>query len=167
MDNVLAGLSERLLFFQRKFKITSLQKHFCIFDIETIQLQVIQKITKGIKVSVETNYEGIHVRNDITHYAFSYFITIENQSLDIVQLVSRKWEIFDSLNNKEIVIGDGVVGQIPILEPQEKYTYRSNCFLESSVGSMKGYFNMINFTSKTQFKVHIPTFQLVVKEVLN
>jgi ApaG protein len=128
---------------------------------------VIQNTTQGIKVSVHTNYEGIHVRNEISHYAFSYFITIENQSPDIVQLISRKWEIFDSLNNKEIVIGHGVVGQLPIIEPQEKYTYRSNCFLESSIGSMKGYFNMINFTSKTQFKVHIPTFQLVVKEVLN
>ena len=128
---------------------------------------MIEKITKGIKISVRTNYEGIHVRNEISHYAFSYFITIENQSQDTVQLISRKWEIFDSLNNKEIVIGDGVVGQLPVLDPREKYTYRSNCFLESSMGSMKGYFNMINFTSKTQFKVQIPTFQLVVTEVLN
>lgn len=128
---------------------------------------MIEKITKGIKISVRTNYEGIHVRNEISHYAFSYFVTIENQSQDTVQLISRKWEIFDSLNNKEIVIGDGVVGQLPVLEPHEKYTYRSNCFLESSMGSMKGYFNMINFTSKTQFKVQIPTFQLVVTEVLN
>ena len=128
---------------------------------------MIQKITQGIKITVYTTYEGIHIRNEISNYTFSYFITIENQSPHIVQLVSRKWEIFDSLNNKEIVTGDGVVGQLPILEPREKYTYRSNCFLESSIGSMKGYFNMINFTSKTQFKVHIPTFQLVVKEVLN
>ncbi|WP_139958901.1 Co2+/Mg2+ efflux protein ApaG [Flavicella sediminum] len=128
---------------------------------------MVQKVTKGIKISVHTNYEGLHVRNENKLYAFSYFITIENQSSDIVQLISRKWEIFDSLNEKEIVIGDGVIGQIPILEPKETYTYRSNCFLDSSIGSMKGHFNMINFTSKTQFKVHIPTFQLTVNEVLN
>jgi len=128
---------------------------------------VIQKITKGIRISVHTNYEGRHYRNETVLYAFSYFITIENQSNDIVQLLSRQWEIFDSLNDKETVIGDGVVGQIPILEPKEKYTYRSNCFLDSSIGAMRGYFNMINFSSKRHFKVHIPTFQLIVSDVLN
>jgi ApaG protein len=128
---------------------------------------VIQKITKGIRISVHTNYEGRHYRNETVLYAFSYFITIENQSNDVVQLLSRQWEIFDSLNDKETVIGDGVVGQIPILEPKEKYTYRSNCFLDSSIGAMRGYFNMINFSSKRPFKVHIPTFQLIVSDVLN
>lgn len=128
---------------------------------------VVEKITKGIKVSVHTNYEGIQQHHENTHYAFSYFVTIENQTNDTVQLLSRQWEIFDSLNDNEIVIGDGVVGQIPILEPGEKYTYRSNSFLESSMGSMKGFFNMVNFTSKTHFKVQIPTFQLIVNEVLN
>mgnify|MGYP000226999369 CR=1 FL=1 len=128
---------------------------------------MVEKITKGIKISVLTNYEGVHSRNENTMYAFSYFITIENKSNDTVQLLSRKWEIFDSLNSKEIVIGDGVVGQIPILEPNEKYTYRSNCILDSKIGAMKGYFNMISFTSKTHFKVHIPTFQLIVSETLN
>lgn len=128
---------------------------------------MIEKITKGIKISVLTNYEGIHSRNEDTVYAFSYFITIENQSDDIVQLLSRQWEIYDSLNSKETVIGDGVVGQIPILEPNEKYTYRSNCILDSKIGAMKGHFNMINFTTHAHFKVHIPTFQLVVADTLN
>jgi ApaG protein len=128
---------------------------------------LVEKITKGIKISVHTNYEGVKQHNDNSHYAFSYFVTIENQTNDIVQLLSRQWEIFNSLNDIEVVIGDGVVGQIPILEPNEKYTYRSNCFLESSMGSMKGFFNMVNFTSKTHFKVQIPTFQLIVNEVLN
>ncbi len=128
---------------------------------------MVEKITKGIKISVLTNYEGIHSRNENVMYAFSYFITIENQSNDTVQLLSRQWEIYDSLNSKETIIGDGVVGQIPILEPNEKYTYRSNCILDSKIGAMKGHFNMINFTTTTDFKVHVPTFQLIVSETLN
>ena len=128
---------------------------------------MIQKITKGIKISVHTNYEGRHQKSDSNHFAFSYFITIENQSNDIVQLLSRQWEIFDSLNDTDIVLGDGVVGQVPILEPQEKYTYRSNCLLHSSIGAMKGHFHMVNFSSKKHFKVHVPTFQLIVSDVLN
>jgi ApaG protein len=128
---------------------------------------VIEQITKGIKISVLTNYEGMHSQNENEMYLFSYFITIENQGNDTVQLLSRKWEIFDSMANKEIVIGDGVVGQIPVLDPNEKYTYRSNCLLQSTIGAMKGHFNMINFTSKTTFKVMIPNFQLMVMGSLN
>lgn len=128
---------------------------------------MVEKITKGIKISVLTNYEGIHSLNENRMYLFSYFITIENQSSNTVQLLTRKWEIYDSLNSKEIVEGDGVVGQIPILEPNEKYTYRSNCLLQSKIGAMKGHFNMINFDSKTHFKVHIPPFQLNVMDTLN
>ena len=128
---------------------------------------MVEKVTKDIKISVHTNYEGIQTRNEVKFFLFSYYITIENQSNDIVQLLSRKWEIHDSLNNTEIVVGDGVVGQIPILEPNEKYTYTSNCFLQSTLGSMKGYFTMINFSTKKQFKVRIPRFQLTVSEVLN
>lgn len=129
--------------------------------------EVVEKITKGIKISVLTNYEGIHSQNENRMFLFSYFITIENQTNDTVQLLSRKWEIYDSLNTKEIIKGDGVVGQIPILEPNEKYTYRSNCLLQSKIGSMKGYFNMINFDSKSHFKVQIPAFQLNVADTLN
>lgn len=128
---------------------------------------MVEKITKDIKISVHTSYEGVQTRNEIKFYLFSYFITIENQSSDTVQLLSRKWEIHDSLNDTEIVVGDGVVGQIPILEPNEKYTYTSNCLLQSTFGSMKGHFNMINFATKKHFKVSIPTFQLTVAEVLN
>lgn len=128
---------------------------------------MIEQITKGIKISVLTNYEGMHSQNENEMYLFSYFITIENQGNDTVQLLSRKWEIFDSMANKEIVIGDGVVGQIPVLDPNEKYTYRSNCLLQSTIGAMKGHFNMINFTSKTTFKVMIPNFQLMVMGSLN
>lgn len=138
---------------------------FSIFERK--QTIVIQKTTKQIRISVHTKYEGLQNRNENYHYLFSYFITIENLGQDTVQLLSRKWEIYDSLNQLDIVIGDGVVGQIPVLEPGEKYTYRSNCILDSSMGAMKGYFNMINFTTKKYFKVAIPNFQLVVPEVLN
>jgi ApaG protein len=41
----------------------------------------------------------------ITKYTLplGYQVTIENHSKDSVQLTSRHWEIYDSLNNIEIV----------------------------------------------------------------
>ena len=56
---------------------------------------MIQQITKGIKISIETAFEGTFYKNDSIHYAFSYEITIENQSSEIAQLIARKWNIME------------------------------------------------------------------------
>ncbi len=128
---------------------------------------MVQQVTKGIKISVNTNYEGTRFQNFRLYYTFSYSITIENKSNDTVQLLSRYWNIFDSLNKLEKVEGDGVIGKKPVILPKSKYTYNSHCFLNSPIGSMSGYYKMVNFTTTELFKVQIPTFQLVVPETLN
>ena len=101
------------------------------------------------------------------YFSFSYSITIENQSNDSVQLISRHWNIFDSLNNLEIIEGEGVVGKKPILAHKKSYTYSSYGNLTSPIGSMKGFFNMINFTTTKNFRVYIHSFQLTVPAILN
>ncbi len=128
---------------------------------------MIQQVTKGIKISVITNFEGIRFQNSKIYYVFSYQITIENQSSDSVQLVSRHWNIYDSLNNLEVVEGEGVIGKKPIINPKQSHTYSSHCFLTSPVGAMNGYYDMINFTTSKKFQVVIPTFQLTVPSTLN
>ena len=104
----------------------------------------VQQITKGIKISVKTKYNGTSYRNNRLYYTFVYFITIENKSSETLQLTDRFWKIFDSLNTTELVKGEGVVGQTPILKPNDNYTYSSGCFLESTMGAMKGYYTMKN-----------------------
>ncbi|CAL2057680.1 Co2+/Mg2+ efflux protein ApaG [Tenacibaculum sp. 190524A05c] len=126
-----------------------------------------QQITKGIKISVKTVYNGIIYRGYVQHYAFSYFVTIKNNSKDTVQLLERFWVINDSLNETEYVEGEGVVGQTPVIKPNEEYNYRSNCFLISSVGSMSGSYKMINLKNNKEFLVEIPTFQLTTTPTLN
>jgi ApaG protein len=128
---------------------------------------MVTQITRGIKISVLTSFEGTYFKNYKIHFAFSYQITIENQSKDSVQLNSRHWEIYDSLNDKEIVDGEGVVGKKPVLKPGESHIYSSGCLLASPIGAMKGHFNMINFTSTRSFKVEIPTFKLSAPFALN
>ncbi|MFD1293239.1 Co2+/Mg2+ efflux protein ApaG [Lutibacter holmesii] len=128
---------------------------------------MVQQITKGIKISVTTNFEGTSYRNYKLYYAFSYQVTIENQSNETVQLLQRHWRIYDSLNKTEIVEGSGVIGKKPILKPSEKHTYSSNCFLTSPIGAMRGYYNMVAFSTSKTFKVRIPTFQLMVSNIYN
>lgn len=128
---------------------------------------MIQQITRGIKISVETNFEGTFYKNYRIHFAFGYKITIENQSKDSVQLTSRFWKIKDALNKTEIVEGEGVIGKKPVLKPGESHTYKSGCLLTSPFGAMSGFYNMINFTSTRKFKVVIPSFKLSAPFALN
>ena len=128
---------------------------------------MVQQVTNGIKISVKTKFEGNSYQNYRMYFSFSYNITIENQSNDSVQLVSRHWKIFDSLKDLNIVEGEGVIGKKPILAPKKSYTYTSYCNLTSPIGSMKGFFNMINFSTTKNFRVYIPSFQLTVPAILN
>ena len=128
---------------------------------------MIQQVTKGIKISIHSIFNGKIFHKSQVLFHFSYEITIENQCNKTVQLLSRHWDIYDTLNELEIVEGEGVVGEKPILKPGETYTYSSNCFLKSSIGSMKGFYKMVNFSSNETFKVEIPTFQLVAPSIFN
>lgn len=128
---------------------------------------MVSQITKGIKISVLTAFEGTYFKNHKIHYAFSYMITIENQGNDSVQLISRHWEILDSLNYTETVDGEGVIGKKPVLKSGESYTYSSGCLLCSPFGSMRGAFSMVNFSTAKNFKVVVPTFRLNAPFALN
>ena len=128
---------------------------------------MVSQITRGIKISVLTSFEGTYFKNYKLHFAFSYEITIENHSKDSVQLMTRHWEISDALNEIEVVDGEGVIGKKPVLKPGEKHIYSSGCLLSSPFGAMRGYFNMINFTSTRNFKVAVPSFRLSAPFALN
>ncbi len=128
---------------------------------------MVSQITRGIKISVLTTFEGTYFKNHKIHFAFSYEITIENHGKDSVQLTSRHWEIFDSLNDLETVDGEGVIGKKPVLKPGETHTYSSGCLLSSPFGAMRGWFNMVNFTTTRTFRVIVPTFRLSAAFALN
>jgi ApaG protein len=128
---------------------------------------MIQQVTRGIKISIQTNFEGTFYKNYRVHFAFGYQITIENQSKDSVQLTSRFWKIKDALNRTEIVEGEGVIGKKPVIKPGESHTYKSGCLLTSPFGAMSGFYSMINFTSTRKFRVAIPSFKLSAPFALN
>ena len=119
-----------------------------------------EQVTKGIKISVKTVFEGTFLKNEFIHYAFSYEIYIKNLSEDATQLLSRKWTILDSLNENETIYGEGVVGKTPIIQPGELHKYKSGCLLRSPNGAMKGFYLMENYSTSSQFKVRIPSFKL-------
>lgn len=123
--------------------------------------------TKDIKISVHPKYEVGHSVPKSRQYVFSYHIEIENLSKNNVQLLNRRWVIFQKADSKKIVEGPGVVGEQPILKPGEKYSYSSWCMIEMSTGYMRGTFEMINLENGDTFHVTIPQFQLIAPYKLN
>ncbi len=126
---------------------------------------MIQLTTQGIRVSVESQFEDAFYHKQQKHFAFSYQITIKNNSDESIQLISRYWLIKDALNHTSVVEGEGVIGQQPVIAPGKSHTYNSGCMLISPFGSMQGHYNMVTSTKK--IKVGIPLFKLTVPFAMN
>ncbi len=123
--------------------------------------------SNGITITVEPKFDG-DIKDIVSvKYVFSYTITLYNALPYSVQLISRKWEIFDSIGTKHTVEGEGVVGVQPIIKSGETFTYSSWCPLESNMGNMKGHYVMVNLDNKEEFKIDIPRFDLVADWVKN
>lgn len=122
---------------------------------------MVTAITEGIKVIVEVTYQAEFSSPHQHHYVFTYKVKIENNSAHTVQLMRRKWEIYDSGEAMKIVEGNGVVGQQPILEPGNAHQYVSGCNLKSGLGKMKGYYFMEKVLDGKIIEVAIPEFQLI------
>lgn len=128
---------------------------------------MVSLITNGIKVSVETKYEGRLFSKQGPLYVFTYQISIANHSPDTVRLIGRHWFIYDTSDGPSEVSGAGVVGKQPILAPGDEHTYQSGCHLRASIGAMKGYYNMKHMSTNQDFKVKVPTFQFFATPRLN
>jgi ApaG protein len=123
--------------------------------------------TKGVKITVETEYQPAYSSPAQFHYVFTYRITIENLGEQTIQLLSRHWYIHDASRDAKEVEGDGVVGEQPVLEPGESHNYVSGCNLKSGIGKMHGTYTMERIIDGRRFKVKIPEFMLVVPFKLN
>jgi ApaG protein len=128
---------------------------------------MITDITKGVRISVQTEYQQEYSNPVQGHYVFTYQITIENLGDKTIQLLSRHWEIIDLTHSRREVEGEGVVGKQPILEPGQKHEYVSGCNLKSGLGKMYGYYMMERLVDGKVFKVKIPEFQMIVPFKLN
>lgn len=124
-------------------------------------------ITKGIKVTVDTEYQQEYSNPVHKHYVFTYQITIENLSDKTIQLLSRHWDIIDLTHPKREVEGEGVVGKQPILEPGQMHQYVSGCNLKSCFGKMMGYYIMERLVDGKKFSVDIPKFDMIVPFKMN
>ena len=123
--------------------------------------------SNGFQLKIVTNYIQSYEMQAPFAYFFSYQITIKNISNQTAQLVSRFWLITDGIGRTEEVKGLGVVGEQPIIEPGNSFTYTSGCPLISPFGTMQGHYTFLNLMTKQTFKVDIPLFELIPNFALN
>ncbi|HCF78523.1 MAG TPA: Co2+/Mg2+ efflux protein ApaG [Glaciecola sp.] len=122
--------------------------------------------TSDIVIEVNTQFIGQHTGDNVIRYAFSYHVTMTNIGLEPLQLRNRYWLITDGNGDTQEVSGAGVVGEEPIITPDESFEYHSGAVLDTPVGSMQGHYE---FESKdgTLFKAPINVFSLAVANALN
>ncbi len=128
---------------------------------------MVTEITRGVKVSVLTEFMFEHSKPENFHYVFAYHITIENHSEYAVQLLRRHWFIFDSNGTRGEVEGEGVIGLQPILEQGGVHQYSSGCNLRTPIGKMEGTYLMERMSDGHQFMVAIPAFVMIAPYILN
>jgi ApaG protein len=123
-------------------------------------------LTDGIRVEVRSDYRPDRSEPRQRRWLFSYTVTIRNEGARPATLVSRRWLITDGSGRLEEVVGDGVVGRQPRLEPGEAFEYSSFCVLPTSHGSMRGSYRMAR-DEGDPFDAEIAPFSLVVPGTLN
>ena len=126
--------------------------------------------TRGITVRVSSFFLEDQSAPEEGRFVWAYRITIANEGGETVQLLRRTWRITDGRGRTQLVHGDGVVGEQPVLEPGETFEYTSGTPLETPSGFMSGHYHMVVHGSGpaiaqvaeegVPFDVVIPAFSL-------
>lgn len=110
-------------------------------------------------ISVATEYLSAQSSAESGQFVYAYTITITNTGAMPVQLISRHWVITDAMQQVREVKGLGVVGEQPLLAPDESYSYTSSVLFNTPSGEMYGTYQMVAVDGHW-FEVTIPTFWL-------
>lgn len=119
-----------------------------------------QAITAGVTVRVAVSYLAEQSDPSAGRWFWSYHIRLENSGAKAVQLLSRHWHIVDGRGLVQQVIGDGVVGEMPLIAPGSSFDYVSGCPLTTPSGWMEGTYQMVDEDGDA-FDAAIPRFALI------
>jgi ApaG protein len=119
-----------------------------------------------ITVTARTIYVPEQSDPGKARYVFAYVITIKNTGSVAAQLISRHWIITDANHEVQEVRGLGVIGEQPLLKPDESFEYTSGTAIATAVGTMRGSYQMVG-EDGLQFEAPIPEFTLSMPRVLH
>ena len=117
-------------------------------------------VTRQIAVRVAVSFLAEQSDPSSNRWFWSYHVRIENGADVAVQLLSRRWTIVDGRGTVHEVVGEGVVGEMPLIPTGGSFDYVSGCPLDTPNGSMSGSYRMVD-EDGAAFDVEIPRFQLL------
>lgn len=120
----------------------------------------------NIQIDILTAYLPEQSDPEAHRFVFSYQITITNHNPEAVKLLNRRWLITDGNEQAQEVRGEGVVGEQPVIEPEQSFTYTSGTVLATEVGSMQGHYEMETENAE-RFIAPIPPFTLAQPNALH
>ncbi|HXT97192.1 MAG TPA: Co2+/Mg2+ efflux protein ApaG [Polyangia bacterium] len=123
-------------------------------------------LTRGILVTVRSEYIPARSSAQAKQYAFAYTVTIANQGRVTAQLKSRHWIISDAFGAVQEVRGEGVIGAQPVLRPGEAFEYTSWCVIATPSGTMRGTYQMVT-SDGDRFDAEVAPFALAPPQLLN
>jgi ApaG protein len=94
-------------------------------------------------------------------HSFVYFISIHNDTELPVTIKGRKWVVTNANGEITAVEGDGVVGQFPLIEPGEKFSYNSRHILDTRTGVAEGSYLGVDSLGRRVI-TRIPRFEMRV-----
>lgn len=119
---------------------------------------------EGLRVTVDRLvYENLAAKSPLRPHCFIYFITIHNDSKLAVQIVGRKWVVTADSGEVTAVEGEGVVGETPILEAGQKFSYNSFHLLDSTRAMAEGSYLAMDSQGR-KVLTRIPKFEMRVPE---
>ena len=122
--------------------------------------QVYSRTTRKLKVTVIPEFRESLSSISQHLYVWTYNIMLENYSENVVQLISRSWQVIDAKGLIHEISGTGVVGKQPILKPGGVFKYKSQTKLSASSGIMLGSYKIEDKDSGELYDVVVPAFSL-------
>ena len=128
-------------------------------DDELVSEGAVSAVTGGVKITALPS--PIMEESDPLKgvFAFAYQISIENIGDEAVQLLDRHWHIYAGDVEVGEIVGPGVVGLQPIIEPGKSFEYTSGAVIHEPFGQMYGSYTF-KLSSGTVFEAEIPHFPL-------
>jgi ApaG protein len=116
----------------------------------------------GLKVTVDrvVYQPNVATPPDRPH-CFVYFISIHNKTNTPITIHGRKWVVTNSRGEITAVEGDGVVGEHPIIEPGETFSYNSFHLLDTNTAVAEGSYLGVDANGQ-RVLTRIPRFEMKV-----
>lgn len=91
-------------------------------------------------------------------YVYGYYLCIENNSSEKIQLIGKNWNITDSKGHIFCDNSQGFKGEIPTLEPGEYFEFTSVAPLNTPSAVFYGSCKVLKESANKSKDIKIPTF---------